>query len=110
MRVVAQGVHGEVDLLRVRLQARRDGVEPGLELAEELDELVRRETQLRRIEQEVDDLAPIEILVEFRADVGIEQVAQEGVGGITLGDRQQELFVRRADLVVADQRQANRLF
>ena len=33
MRVVAQGVHGEVHLLGVRLEARRDGIQPGLELA-----------------------------------------------------------------------------
>ena len=41
VRVVAQGVHGEMHLLGVRLEAGRDGVQPGLEFAQQLDELVR---------------------------------------------------------------------
>ena len=67
-----------------------------------------RKPELGRVEQEVDDLAPVKILVEFRADVRVEQVAQKSVGGVALGNGGEEFLVRRADLEVVDQRQPDR--
>ena len=46
VRVVTQGIHRQMHLFRVRLQAGGNRVKPGLEFAQELDEFLRRKPEL----------------------------------------------------------------
>ena len=46
VRIVAQGVHGQMHLPGMRLQTGGDGVEAGLELSQQLDELAGGKPEL----------------------------------------------------------------
>ena len=93
----------EMHLLGERLEARRDGIEPRIQLAQMRDELRRREGDRREIDEQVDDLAAVEVMLQRLFRLGDQQVAQRRIGRV-FRDPLEELRRDLRDVVMPQQR------
>ena len=81
---VANGRHGEVHVLGMGLRARRNGVKARRELAQSLHKFLRREARGRVLLQQIDEMQPVEIMLQRLFLIRREQVPQKwrGITGL----------------------------
>ena len=110
MNLVADGVYGQMHLFRMRLQARRNRIEPWLKLFQQRDKFFRSKFHSWRFEEKIDDFATPEKLVQFGAHIRADQFFQVLISGVVLGHGVQKFAMRRTNLVFPQKGEPNRHF
>ena len=70
-------VDGEVHLVRVRFEARRNRIHSRQKLRQRVDKILRRPFDRRMLDQKIDDLHSPKIFVEVQLSIGTQKLCQQ---------------------------------
>jgi hypothetical protein len=110
MNFVTDGIHGQMNLLRMRLQARGDRIEARLKFLQHGNKFFRSKFHPGRFEEKIDYFASPKKLIQFRADFRTDQFFKVLIGCVLVRHRIQKFEMRRANLVLPQKSEPNWYF